>query len=129
MFLGFIVFVLFLLFFACIEASVDESKVPDKFENCMNRLETALQERPGEKNGKDQKSAEKKKPKSSTCTAKPNCCKEGCQFQEGREKKTTAKKAPKKSKGEGKLNLCKENTEMVAQSVGRDEGVRPHTGL
>ena len=61
----------------------------------MNRLETALQERSGEKNGKDQKSAEKKKPKSSTCTAKPNCCKEGCQFQEGREKKQLPKRHPK----------------------------------
>ena len=73
----------------------------------MNRLETALQERAGEKNnGNDQKPAEKKKPKSSTCTAKPkakSAAKKAVSSKKA-EKKKPAKKAPKKSKGDGKLN-------------------------
>ena len=60
----------------------------------MNRLETALKERAGEKNtGNDQKPAETKKPKSSTCTAKPKA-------------KSAAKKAVSSKKAE-KKNLPK----------------------
>ena len=107
MLLGCLYFFLFPFFFACIEATIEESKGPDALEKCMNRLENALQERAGKKsNGKDQKPAEKKKPKSSKGKDQPKAKSVAKKVSKSKSAppKKTAKKAAEKSKGEGKLN-------------------------